>query len=209
MTSRGSSNRAMPRRTGFSSGGRDWPPAWLARSRACSARHGALGSTQTSAFSQIARAGASRSSPSFELASRLDCGLSPADSSMAAIQRNSSSLTSFTSRARRSASSRSIVCASLVQFGILQDEERGEHFLELDRRLGQLASFVQQELEAKMIGGLKQLVGLLVHEPGAFGQLDFSRASALRSSGVSADLKSSNFDRSWPPIWLKSLSLAR
>ena len=77
-----------------------------------------------------------------------------------------------------------MVCVKLGPVVILQHEERREHLLEVDRRLGQLASFVQQKLEAKMVGGLKQSRRPSVCTcPVRSASLDFSWASALQLLG--------------------------
>ena len=80
----------------------------------------------------------------------------------------------------------------MVELGpvvVLQDEERGEHALELERGLGQLASFVQQQPETKIVGRPKQGVGLLVDLPRcARPAWIFPGLEPLRSSGFSIGL---------------------
>src|ERR1022692_4836445 len=68
--------------------------------------------------------------------------------------------------------------------GIFQDVERGEHTFDLERGLRQLASFVKQQAETKVIGSARQVVSLLVNDGGPLDQHGLFQRPSLEFLGI-------------------------
>ena len=163
----------------------------VALSRALSASQGPLGSTHTRARSQIASGSPdglsiSRSTRGPAAASRLDAS----DSSIAAIQRNKSSLTSIKSRSRRVCVEERQDVIELRPVVVVQDEERRERLLQVSGGLGQLVSFAEQQPEPETVGRLKQSIGFVPDAIDPLGQLRFLAGDcALISSRSGPDIE--------------------
>ncbi len=91
----------------------------------------------------------------------------------------------------------------------LEHEEWGKHSLKLDSRVVELRSFVEEKLEAKIVSGEKQIIGLLLRASGAFGKQRLLECSSAKLSGVSRVLRSWIFDFNCLVIWPMPSSLVR